>query len=97
LLVLLFAAAVTTLLLFSQRPFLSENTKPHQAFFAPPPSISPQNTVPPTGSPAVPTVAVEHAVEPVIFALLMHSEVSAKEGAILLKVKSMTWMDIEPK
>jgi hypothetical protein len=88
LLALLFAAAlVTTLLLFSQRPFLSENIEPHRAFFAPRPSISLQNTVPLTGSPAVPTAVVEHvAVEPVIFALLMHSEVSAKEGAILLKV-----------
>jgi hypothetical protein len=89
LLILLFAAAVATLLLLSQRPLLSGYVQPYRASPSSRPAIS-QNVV-------TPTVAIEHAVEPVVFALIMHSEVSAKEGAILLKVRSLAWIDIEPK
>ena len=95
LLIPLFAWAVSILLLFSQRALLSKYIQPYRALPAHRPSIS-QNIVSPTGFPVTPTVDAEDVVEPVVFALLMHSEVSAKEGAILLKVKSLTWMDTEP-
>ena len=39
-----------------------------------------------TVSPSIHTVVVEPPVEPVVFALIVHSESSAKEGAVLLKV-----------
>jgi hypothetical protein len=98
LLILLVAAAVATVLLVSQRPLLSGRVQPYRV--SPPSSSRPaisQNVVTPTASSIVPTVSIEHAVGPVVFALLMHSEVSAKEGAILLKVRSLAWLDIEPK
>jgi hypothetical protein len=45
----------------------------------------PTNMVTPT-SPSIHTVVVEPPVDPVVFALIIYSESSAKEGAILLKV-----------
>jgi hypothetical protein len=95
LLALLFAAAVALLFLFSKYPLLSEQIQTYRAFVTSRPSTS-QKIVSPLGSHVVPLVVVEHAVEPVVFALLMHSEVSAKEGAVLLKVESLTSNDLEP-
>ena len=71
---LLFAAAVAILVLFSQRPLLSESSR------NPRPPFSLENGAAPDSSTAVQTV------EPVVFALIMYSEGSAREGAILLKV-----------
>jgi hypothetical protein len=33
----------------------------------------------------------------VVFALIMYSESSAREGAVLLKVTPQTWIDIEKR
>ena len=52
-----------------------------------PTSVSPQNAVTITSS----------TVEPVVFALIMYSGNSAREGAILLKVTSLTRIDIETR
>lgn len=80
---LLFAAAVATLLLLSQLPFFSSpNSRP---------SISAINGAALNSSTAVRTV------EPVVFALIMYSESSAREGAVLLKVTPQTWIDIEKR
>ena len=95
LMVLLFAAAVATLVLFSRRPLLSEHTQAYQASSIPRPSIPPENSTTPTATPVMQTEVVERPVEPVVFALLMYSETSAKEGAILLKVTSLTQISIE--
>ena len=79
---LLFAAAVATLLLLSQleRPFLLGSS------LNPRPSISVNN-----GAALNPSIAVE----PVVFALIMYTEGSAREGAVLLKETPLTWIDIE--
>jgi hypothetical protein len=67
--ILLFAVAITTLLLFSQRSLFSESSLDDR---------------PPTSSP----FAAVQTTEPVVFALIMYSENSAREGAILLKVSA---------
>jgi hypothetical protein len=46
----------------------------------------PPSTITVTAPPVVQTILVEPPVEPVVFALIMYSVSSAKEGAILLKV-----------
>jgi hypothetical protein len=89
---LLFAAAVATLVLFSQRPLLSEYSQPE---LVPRPLTTEKGSALPTATSVMQTEVVERPVEPVIFALLMYSETSAKEGAILLKVTSLTQIDIE--
>jgi len=94
LMMLLFAAAVATLVLFSQRSLISEYFQPYQASLIPHPLIPPSSAAP-TATPVMQTEVVERPVEPVVFALLMYSETSAKEGAILLKVLSLTQIDIE--
>jgi hypothetical protein len=93
--ILLFAAAVATLVLFSQleRPLLSEYTQREPV---PRPLTHEKGSSPPTAIPVMQTEVVERPVEPVFFALLMYSETSAKEGAILLKVRSLTRIVIEP-
>jgi len=91
---LVFAAAVATLVLFSQRPLISEYFQPYQDSLIPRPLIPPKGSATPTATPVMQTEGV-HPVEPVVFALLMYSETSAKEGAILLKVMSLTQIDIE--
>ena len=65
--ILLFAVAIATLVLFSQLCLFSE---------------SPLDYRPPVSSP----FAAVQVTEPVVFALIMYSENSAREGAILLKV-----------
>ena len=82
LIILLFGAAVAALVFFSQHSLLSES------LLDPRPLISPQNTV---------ATAPSTVVEPVVFALIMYSENSAKEGAILIKVAFSAWIDIETK
>jgi len=79
--ILLFGAAVAALVFFSQHSLLSESS------LDPRPLISPQNTV----------ATAPFTVEPVVFALIMYSENSAKEGAILIKVAFSAWIDIETK
>lgn len=80
LIVLLFVAAVAIIALFSERHLLSES------------SINPglpdslQNVAPPN---AIQTV------EPVVITLIMYSEDSAREGAILLKVTFLTPVGVE--
>jgi hypothetical protein len=91
--VLLFAATVTTLVLFSQRAFLSEYIQSYRASLVLNPPNSPQDTITLTPLVAQPVV-VERPMEPVVFGLIMYSETSAKEGAILLKVKSLTWVEL---
>jgi len=92
LMILLFAVAVATLVLFSQRPLLSEYAQPG---LFPRPLNPKKGSAPSTATPVMQTEVVERPVEPVVFALLMYSETSAKEGAILLKVTSLTQVDIE--
>jgi len=67
--ILLFAAAITTLVLFSQRSLFLESSLDNR---------------PPVSSP----FAAVQTTEPVVFALIMYSENSAREGAILLKVSA---------
>lgn len=95
LMILLFATAVATLVLFSQRPLISEYFQPYQDSLIPRPLIPSKDSATPTATPVMQTEVAEHPVEPVVFALLMYSETSAKEGAILLKVMSLTQIDIE--
>jgi hypothetical protein len=91
--ILLFAAAAATVL-FSQHPILSgyTHTHPYQVSLVPRPSTPLDNSA---SALTVQTEVVERPVEPVVFALLMYSETSAKEGAILLKVTFLTHIDIE--
>jgi hypothetical protein len=49
---------------------------------SPPPTVTITQTAPPTTK----TMIVEPPVQPVVFALIMYSESSAKEGAVFLKV-----------
>jgi hypothetical protein len=74
LMLLLLAAAAATLILLSQHPLLSESS------LNPRPSISLKNGA------ALDYATVVQTVEPVVFALIMYSEASAREGAVLLKV-----------
>jgi hypothetical protein len=67
--ILLFAVAITTLILFSQRSLFLESSLDYR---------------PPVSSP----FAAVQATEPVVFALIMYSEDSAREGAVLLKVSA---------
>ena len=92
LMILLFAAAAATLVLFSQHPLLSGYTHPYQVSLVPRPSTALQNSA---TTPTVQTEDLKRPVEPVVFALLMYSETSAKEGAILLKVTFLTQIDVE--
>ena len=73
LMVLLFAAIFVVIILFSRRPFLAE------------PEFSDSYGAPP-GLHASATLAQRRSAEPVVFALIMYSESSAIEGAILMKV-----------
>ena len=77
---LLFAAVFTTIILFSHLSSLVEYTD--QDWLGPLTPASPQNTVTLTAPPII----LERPVEPVVLALIMYSEASAEEGAILLKV-----------
>lgn len=92
LMILLFAAAATTLVLFSQHPLLSGYTHPYQVSLVPRPSTPLEDSA---SALTMQTEDVQRPVEPVVFALLMYSETSAKEGAILLKVTFLTHIDIE--
>jgi hypothetical protein len=93
--IFLFVAAFLSVILFSQQhPFSADYVRhdegplDSQTLFASDLYESlplPPNTVV-TASPSMHTVVVEPHVEPVVFALVMYSESSAKEGAILLKV-----------
>lgn len=80
--ILLFATTVAILVLFSQRPLLSEYELVSR------PLTTKKGSASPTATSVMQTEVVERPVEPVVFALIMYSESSAKEGAILLKVKS---------
>ena len=65
----------------------------HQISCLPGPQVdTPPLTVTATWSapPTTETVIVESLVQPVVFALIMYSESSAKEGAILLKVRPIS-------
>jgi len=91
---LLFAVAIVCVILFSRQHNHAEYA-PDRAplgppsFFAPKlPENLPPGTITMTAPPAIQTLIVEPSVEPVVFALVMYSEPSAKEGAILLKVGS---------
>jgi hypothetical protein len=55
---------------------------PEIPFDSPPHTVTITQTAPPTTK----TMVVESPVEPVVFALIMYSESSAMEGAVLLKV-----------
>jgi hypothetical protein len=78
---LLFAAAFATIIFFSRHPLLAESTGASLGLHLPHP---PQNT-PLLHSP---NPLQNTPLGPVVFALIMVSEYSAKEGAILLKVPS---------
>jgi hypothetical protein len=71
--VLLFAVIFVVIILFSRRPFLAE-PEPPELYGAP------------LGLHASATLAQHRSAEPVVFALIMYSESSAIEGAILMKV-----------
>jgi hypothetical protein len=87
----LFAIAFVSIILFSQHHVLVEHAQPHHASLDPQTLLHdslPPSTITVTAPPAIQTAFVEPPVEPVVFALVMYSESSAKEGAILLKVPS---------
>jgi hypothetical protein len=73
LMVLLFAALFVIIILFSRQPFVAE-PEPHESRGAA------------LGFHATSPIAQHRHVEPVVFALVMYSESSATEGAILMKV-----------
>lgn len=79
LIVFLFVAAVAIIALFSERHHLESPPYPGL-----PDSL--QNAVPPNAI---------RTVEPVVITLIMYSEDSAREGAILLKVTFLTPVDVE--
>ncbi|KAH9007513.1 hypothetical protein EDB83DRAFT_2236405 [Lactarius deliciosus] len=90
---LLLAGALASIILFSQQlpgekhpqacqPSDPQTTcVPELRIDSPPVTVTVTRTAPPTTK----TVIVEPPVQPVVFALVMFSESSAKEGAILLK------------
>ena len=78
LLVLLFVAALAVIAVFLERYLLSE---PSESPLYPSLPDTLQNVVPPS--------AIQ-PVEPVVITLIMYSEDSAREGAILLKVTFLT-------
>lgn len=53
-------------------------------------------TITQTAPPTTKTMIVEPPVQPVVFALIMYSEVSAVEGAVLLKVLNSTSLFLDP-
>lgn len=89
----LFAAALATIILFSRHPLFAEPTEASLGLDLPSP---PQNAPlldlpnPPQDTPFLhsPPPPQNIPLEPVVFALIVFSENSAKEGAILLKVPS---------
>jgi len=88
LMLVLFAAAVTVIVLFSQHPLVAEYTQAYRNSLDAHSSTLPQATASLTAPPAThtPTVAIERPAEPIVFALIMYKEGSAKEGAVLMKV-----------
>lgn len=78
---LLIAVASASIILFSRHPLFAESTVASLGLHV---SCPPQNT-PLLDSPNAPQ---NTPLEPVVFALIMVRERSAKEGAILLKVPS---------
>jgi hypothetical protein len=83
----LFAIALVSVIAFSQQhPLPADYVQHYEAPLDPQTLFGPDtNTVTPA-SPPIHNVVVEPPVEPVVFALIMYSEPSAKEGAVLLKV-----------
>lgn len=83
---LIFAAGFAIVILLSQHPLLAEYTQSYRSSLDAHASDSPTDMITAPSSVHTVTVEVERQLEPVVFALLMFSENSAKEGAILLKV-----------
>jgi hypothetical protein len=90
---LLCAIAIVCIVLFSKQHGYAEHA-PYQAPLSPTslvpklPENLPPSTITIMAPPSIQTLIVEPSVEPVVFALIMYSEPSAKEGAVLLKVRS---------
>ena len=97
---LLLAAAFASIVFYSQKPLGEKYPQacqsldpqitcvPELQVNSPPLTVTITRTAPSTTE----TVVVEPPVQPVVFALVMYSESSAKEGAVLLKVSHLAFI-----
>ena len=89
----LLVAVVFASIVYSQNPLgekysLDPITRVPELHVDPPLTVTITRTAPPT----IETVAVEPPVQPVVFSLVIYSESSAKEGAVLLKVRYLAFI-----
>jgi hypothetical protein len=98
---LLLAAAFASIVFYSQQTLGEKYSQACQSLVDPQITCVPERQVdsPPltvtitrTAPPTTETVVVEPPVQPVVLSLVMYSESSAKEGAVLLKVSYLVFI-----